>query len=252
MYGVAESEDPNSTGGAPVPIGSEVGFERGEIDKETIENLVTSNIQPRLGPELFQVTEVPYGGKGRIIFVVEVSAGIGDVWQAKDKRYYKRFHYKAEPMEHYEINMVRQRNVGPDLSLGAKTGELCRKYGMSEATFYKWKAKYAGLMLNELKRLRSLEDENRHLKQIVAPAGVGQLVSQGVAGKKLLNPKVRKMAASYPTESLGLSERRARLLTGISPLVYRYKRHGRQAPNYALRGLLIQVRLLVQSPTYHC
>ena len=51
---------------------------------------------------------------------------------------------------------------------GAKTGELCRKHGMSEATFYKWRAKYAGLTLNELKRLRSLEEENRRLKQIVA------------------------------------------------------------------------------------
>ena len=51
---------------------------------------------------------------------------------------------------------------------GAKTGELCRKYGMSDATFYKWKAKYAGLTVSELKRLRSLEDENRRLKQIVA------------------------------------------------------------------------------------
>ena len=51
---------------------------------------------------------------------------------------------------------------------GAKTGELCRKHGMSEATFYKWKAKYAGLTVNELKRLRSLEEENRRLKQIVA------------------------------------------------------------------------------------
>ena len=51
---------------------------------------------------------------------------------------------------------------------GAKTGELCRKHGMSEATFYKWKAKYAGLTVHELKRLRSLEDENRSLKQIVA------------------------------------------------------------------------------------
>ena len=51
---------------------------------------------------------------------------------------------------------------------GAKTAELCRKHGMSEATFYKWKAKYAGLTLSELKRLRSLEDENRRLKQIVA------------------------------------------------------------------------------------
>jgi len=51
---------------------------------------------------------------------------------------------------------------------GAKTGELCRKHGVSEATCYKWKAKYAGLTVSELKRLRSLEDENRRLKQIVA------------------------------------------------------------------------------------
>ena len=51
---------------------------------------------------------------------------------------------------------------------GAKTGELCRRHGMSEGTFYQWKAKYAGLTLNELKRLRSLEEENRRLKQIVA------------------------------------------------------------------------------------
>ena len=48
------------------------------------------------------------------------------------------------------------------------TRELYRKHGMSEATFYKRRAKYAGLTLNELKRLRSLEDENRRLKQIVA------------------------------------------------------------------------------------
>ena len=51
---------------------------------------------------------------------------------------------------------------------GAKTGDRCRKHGMSEATFYKWKAKYAGLTVNELKRLRSLEEENQRLKQIVA------------------------------------------------------------------------------------
>jgi putative transposase len=51
---------------------------------------------------------------------------------------------------------------------GAKTADLCRKYGMSDATFYNWKAKYAGLTVSELKRLRSLEDENQRLKQIVA------------------------------------------------------------------------------------
>ena len=64
---------------------------------------------------------------------------------------------------------------------GAKTGELCRKHGMSEATFYKWKSKYAGLTVNELKRLRSLEEENRRLEQIV-----GQQTLDNWALKELL------------------------------------------------------------------
>jgi len=50
---------------------------------------------------------------------------------------------------------------------GARVGDLCRKYGMSDATYYNWKAKYAGLTISELKRLKSLEEENRRLKQIV-------------------------------------------------------------------------------------
>ena len=51
---------------------------------------------------------------------------------------------------------------------GAGVTELCRKYGMSDATYYNWKAKYAGLTVSELKRLKGLEEENRRLKQIVA------------------------------------------------------------------------------------
>jgi putative transposase len=51
---------------------------------------------------------------------------------------------------------------------GAKITDLCRKYGMSDATYYNWKAKYAGLTISELKRLKALEEENRKLKQIVA------------------------------------------------------------------------------------
>jgi len=50
---------------------------------------------------------------------------------------------------------------------GAKVAVLCRKYGMSDATYYNWKAKYAGLRVSELKRLKVLEEENRRLKQIV-------------------------------------------------------------------------------------
>ncbi len=51
---------------------------------------------------------------------------------------------------------------------GAPVAELCRKYGMSDATYYNWKARYAGLSVSELKRLKALEEENRRLKQIVA------------------------------------------------------------------------------------
>ena len=51
---------------------------------------------------------------------------------------------------------------------GAKVGDLCRKYGMSDATYYNWKAKYAGLTVSELKRLKALEEESQRLKQIVA------------------------------------------------------------------------------------
>ena len=50
---------------------------------------------------------------------------------------------------------------------GAKISDLCRKYGMSDATYYNWKAKYSGMTANDLKRLKSLEAENRRLKQIV-------------------------------------------------------------------------------------
>ena len=51
---------------------------------------------------------------------------------------------------------------------GVKTVDICRKYGISDATFYNWKAKYGGLTVNEAKRLRALEHENSRLKKIVA------------------------------------------------------------------------------------
>ena len=53
---------------------------------------------------------------------------------------------------------------------GAATGELCRRHGISPATFYKWKARYGGLDVSEARRLRLLEDENRKLKQLLAEA----------------------------------------------------------------------------------
>lgn len=67
---------------------------------------------------------------------------------------------------------------------GVKTSELCRKHWISDATFYNWKAKYSGLDVSELRRLKSLEDENRRLKQIVADQTLDIQALKAVLGKK--------------------------------------------------------------------
>lgn len=51
---------------------------------------------------------------------------------------------------------------------GVKAADLCRKHGISEATFYNWKAKYGGMEVSEVKRLKTLEDENAKLKKLLA------------------------------------------------------------------------------------
>lgn len=55
-----------------------------------------------------------------------------------------------------------------EAAAGAKTDELCRKYGVSTTTFYHWRQKFAGMTVPDIKRLRALEEENRKLKHMVA------------------------------------------------------------------------------------
>ena len=67
---------------------------------------------------------------------------------------------------------------------GVRTGELCRKHGISEQTLYRWKAKYGGLEVNEARRLRALEEENRKLKQMVAEQALDIVGLKAVVSKK--------------------------------------------------------------------
>jgi putative transposase len=106
---------------------------------------------------------------------------------------------------------------------GARVADLCRKYGMSDATYYNWKAKYAGMTVSELKRLKSLEAENRRLKQIVADQALDNLALKELTLKKLLTPEVKRRAVSHVRESLGLSLRKACLLVNLSTYVYHYR-----------------------------
>lgn len=67
---------------------------------------------------------------------------------------------------------------------GAKTADVCRKHGISDATFYKWKAKFGGLEVSEARRLRTLEDENRRLKKLLAEAMLDNAMLKDIAAKK--------------------------------------------------------------------
>ena len=68
---------------------------------------------------------------------------------------------------------------------GIPVAEICRKAGISQATYFNWKKKYAGLMPSEMKRLKQLEDENRRLKRIVADQALNLQVLKDLLGNKL-------------------------------------------------------------------
>lgn len=68
---------------------------------------------------------------------------------------------------------------------GAPTGELCRRHGISEQTFYRWKKKYGGMDVGEARRLKQLEDEIRRLKRIVADQALNLQVLKDLLGNKL-------------------------------------------------------------------
>ena len=69
--------------------------------------------------------------------------------------------------------------------LGTRVEEICRKMGISDATFYKWRQKYSGLGPSELKKLKQLEEENSKLKQLVADLSLDKAMLQDVLAKKL-------------------------------------------------------------------
>jgi putative transposase len=76
------------------------------------------------------------------------------------------------------IGILREQDTG------AKTADVCRRHGISSATFYQWKAKYGGLDVSEAKRLRALEAENARLKKLLADAMLDNAMLKEIASKK--------------------------------------------------------------------
>jgi putative transposase len=67
---------------------------------------------------------------------------------------------------------------------GTSTAEVCRKHGVSSATFYKWKSKYGGLDVSDARRLKTLEAENAKLKRLLAEAMLDNVMLKDIASKK--------------------------------------------------------------------
>jgi putative transposase len=84
---------------------------------------------------------------------------------------------KTRYSEEQIVGVLKEADAGIPVS------ELCRKYGISDATYYNWKAKYGGMATSDVKRLKQMEDENRRLKQLVADLTLDNQALKSVIAK---------------------------------------------------------------------
>ena len=99
---------------------------------------------------------------------------------------------------------------------GLPVTEVCRKHGVSAATYYKWKAKYGGLDASELRRIKELEAENAKLKRMFADLALENTALKDLIEKKALRPPERRMAVDYLIDVHGLSIRQACANAGLA------------------------------------
>ena len=86
------------------------------------------------------------------------------------------------------IGMLKEQEAG------AKTADVCRKHGISAATFYKFKAKFGGMEVSDARRLKALEDENARLKKLLAEQMLDNAILKDVAAKKAMSQQSAQLA----------------------------------------------------------
>ena len=102
------------------------------------------------------------------------------------------------------IGILREQEAG------AKTADLCRKHGVSSATFFKWKSKYGGLDVSEARRLKILEEENRKLKKLLARDHARHRHAEGTQFQKNGDARqVERQAVAHLCQQFEVSQRRA-------------------------------------------
>jgi putative transposase len=116
-----------------------------------------------------------------------------------------------------------------DAQAGVSIHDLCRKHGISDATFDNWRTKYVGMEASDVKKLHQLEEENRRLKQMVAEQTLK------AHRKKLVTPKVKRAAAQWVVARVGLSQRRVCRLVALDRDTLRYRSHRPDEPALRMR-----------------
>ncbi|QNQ41347.1 IS3 family transposase [Brucella intermedia] len=106
---------------------------------------------------------------------------------------------------------------------GMKVADLCRKYGISDATFYNWKAKYGGMEVSEAKRLKALEEENAKLKKLLAEQMLDAAALRELLSQKMVGPAAKRDAVAHLKDIMGLSERRACQIVSADRKMIRYR-----------------------------
>lgn len=84
---------------------------------------------------------------------------------------------KSRFTEHQIVQILKQADAG------MKTADICRQYGISETTYYNWKAKYGGMESSDIKRLRELEAENQRLKRMYAELSLNHQILKEIVEK---------------------------------------------------------------------
>ncbi|MFN3314854.1 MAG: IS3 family transposase [Hyphomonas sp.] len=104
---------------------------------------------------------------------------------------------------------------------GMATADVCRRHGVSMATFYKWKAKFGGMDVSDARKLKTLEAENARLKKLLADSMLDVSILKDLPGKELTTPQAKRAAALEVIETYDISQRRACRLVSVDPKTVR-------------------------------
>src|SRR5215510_3777744 len=106
---------------------------------------------------------------------------------------------------------------------GVSVADLCRKHGVSDASIYKWKAKFGGMEVSEAKRLKTLEGREHATEAIAGRRHAGQRGAEGPVGKEVVTPAAKRKAVAHLMDAHGMSERRACKAIGCCRMTIRYQ-----------------------------